>query len=109
MMGSPKEEVGHWPREVLHKVTLTKPFYIGVFECTQAQWDYVMGEENRPSRFNNDDCYATRPVEQVSYDMIRGTGAQAGAGWPTYGHVVDASSFMGKLQSKTGLTFDLPT
>jgi formylglycine-generating enzyme required for sulfatase activity len=48
-------------------------------------------------------------VEQVSYDMIRGTGAQAGAGWPSCGHAADASSFMGKLQTKTGLTFDLPT
>ncbi len=107
-MGSSEDEVGHYGSpETQHKVTLTKPFYIGVFECTQKQWEYVMGD--RPSWFNNDDYYATRPVEQVSYDMIRGTGAQAGAGWPTYGHMVDASSFMGKLQSKTGLTFDLPT
>ena len=107
-MGSPEDEVGRYGSlETQHKVTLTKPFYIGVFECTQKQWEYVMGD--RPSWFNNDDYYATRPVEYVSYNMIRGTGAQAGAGWPTYGHMVDASSFMGKLQSKTGLTFDLPT
>jgi uncharacterized repeat protein (TIGR02543 family) len=106
-MGSPEDELGRFSDEVQHKVTLTKPFYIGVFECTQKQWELVMG--NRPSYFNNEDCYPTRPVEQVSYDMIRGTGAQAGAGWPSYGHVVDASSFMGKLQAKTGLVFDLPT
>ena len=106
-MGSPKDEWGRSDYEVQHKVTLTKPFYIGVFECTQAQWKYVMGD--RPSYFNNDLYYATRPVEQVSYDMIRGTGAQAGAGWPTYGHAVDASSFMGVLRDKTGLMFDLPT
>ena len=108
-MGSPVDELGRWDDETQHRVTLTKPFYIGVFECTQAQWEYVMGEGNRPSYFNNATYYATRPVEMVSYDMIRGTGEQAGAGWPTYGHVVDAASFMGKLQSKTGLTFDLPT
>ena len=41
----------------------------------------VMGD--RPSYFNNDSCNATRPVEQVSYDMIRG--AKAGAGWPDCG------------------------
>ena len=49
------------------------------------------------------------PVECVSYNDIRGTSAKAGAGWPACGHTVDASSFKGKLQAKTGLTFDLPT
>ena len=63
----------------------------------------------KPSYFNNAAYYATRPVECVSYDMIRGTSSIAGAGWPTYGHEVDATSFMGKLQTKTGLIFDLPT
>ncbi len=105
MMGSPEDELGRSNREVQHKVTLTKPFYIGVFECTQEQWEHVMGD--RPSNFNNNDYYATRPVEAISFDMIRG--ADTGAGWPENGHAVDASSFMGKLQAKTGLVFDLPT
>ncbi|MCR4573877.1 MAG: SUMF1/EgtB/PvdO family nonheme iron enzyme [Lentisphaeria bacterium] len=105
-MGSPVDELGHWDDEVRHKVTLTKPFYIGVFECTQAQWEYVMGDRDRPSYFNNDLDYATRPVEQVSYDMIRG--ADAGANWPD-SNDVDATSFMGVLRAKTGLMFDLPT
>ena len=106
MIGSPEGELGRLNREVQHKVTLTKPFYIGVFECTQAQWEYVMGEGNRPSWFNNNDCYATRPVEQVSYDMIRGD--EQGAGWPD-SDAVDETSFMGILRDKTGLMFDLPT
>ncbi len=102
MMGSPEGELGRLNREVQHKVTLTKPFYIGVFECTQRQWELVKG--GRPSYFSND--YATRPVEQVSYDMIRG--AKAGAGWPD-SNDVDTDSFMGVLRAKTGLMFDLPT
>ena len=107
-MGSPSNEVGRYSYDMAqHQVTLTQMFYIGVFECTQRQWELVMG--NRPSYFRNNDYYATRPVEEVSYNSIRGTGTQAGAGWPTYGHAVDTSSFMGKLQEKTGLTFDLPT
>ena len=105
-MGSPTGERGRNDNEKQHKVTLTQPFYIGVFECTQAQWEYVMGEGNRPSYFNNNDYYATRPVEQVSYNMIRGT--KAGAGWPD-SDAVDETSFMGVLRAKTGLTFDLPT
>jgi len=106
-MGSPTNEVGHNSNETQHEVTITRMFYIGVFECTQRQWELVMG--TKPSYFSNATYYATRPVESVSYDMIRGTGTQAGAGWPTYGHAVDSTSFMGKLQEKTGLTFDLPT
>ncbi|MCR4575242.1 MAG: SUMF1/EgtB/PvdO family nonheme iron enzyme [Lentisphaeria bacterium] len=103
-MGCDSTEVGYTGYEFAkHQVTITQMFYIGVFECTQKQWELVMG--NNPSYYKGD-C---RPVESVSYNMIRGTGPQAGAGWPMYGHKVDATSFMGKLQEKTGLTFDLPT
>ena len=88
-----------------HRVTLTEPFYCGVFEVTQRQYELVMGE--RPGYFTNALYYATRPVERVSYDMIRGT--SAGAGWPGTS-AVDADSFIGKLRAKTGiLGFDLPT
>ena len=84
---------------------ITKPFYIGVFEVTQRQYELVM--ESRPSYFNNDSCYTTRPVEKVSYDMIRGS--SAGAGWPA-SFAVDGDSFMGRLRSKTSIDgFDLPT
>ena len=102
-MGSPDDEIGRTDFEVQHEVTLTQDYYIGVFECTQKQWELVMGDS---VAYYEGDC---RPVEQVSYDMIRGMEEQAGAGWPAYGHSVDSTSFMGKLQSKTGLTFDLPT
>ena len=108
-MGSPSNEVARYDGYDMaeRQVTITQMFYIGVFECTQRQWELVM--ENKPSYFYNITYYATRPVEQVSYNNIRGAGIRAGAGWPTYGHKVDSNSFMGKLQEKTGLTFDLPT
>ena len=98
IMGSPEDEVGRQNDETQHQVTLTQDYYIGVFECTQKQWELVMG--SIPMYNSLGDC---RPVEQVSYDMIRGSGE------PAYGHTVNASSFMGKLQEKTGLVFDLPT
>jgi formylglycine-generating enzyme required for sulfatase activity len=100
-MGSPEDELGRSSDEMQHEVTLTRGFYIGVFEMTQKQWELVMG--NNPSDYKSD----TRPVECVSYDDIRGTGL--GAGWPTGGHAVDADSFLGRLRAKTGLLFDLPT
>ena len=81
-------------------VTLTKPFYIGVFEVTQKQWELVM--ESNPSYFGGD----ALPVEKVSYNTIRGS--SNGANWPS-SSAVDSSSFMGKLRVRTGLNFDLPT
>ena len=89
----------------LHMVTLTKDFYMGVFEVTQRQWELVMG--NRPSAFSNETCYATRPVERVSYIDIRG--GEKGVTWPE-SKDVDDGSFMGVLRRKAGLSaFDLPT
>ena len=107
-MGSPEGEMGRdASKETQHKVSLGSDYFIGVFECTQRQYELVTGE--KPSYFNNAECYATRPVEYVSYDMLRGKGTEASAGWPDSGHTVDGASFMGILQAKTGLLFDLPT
>jgi formylglycine-generating enzyme required for sulfatase activity len=90
-------------------VTLTKDYYIGVFEVTQRQWYHVKGSYWSPY-FNNPDDLPFRPVDRASYDLIRGTAAQGGAGWPTNKGVY-AESFVGKLRTKTGgaLCFDLPT
>ena len=103
-MGSPENEAGRQSSEAQHEVTLTHSYYIGVFELTQRQWELVMG--NRPSAFSNTVCYATRPVERVSYNQIRG--ANLGKYWPQM-NAVDEASFMGKLRAKTGRLFDLPT
>lgn len=83
-----------------HRVTLTKPFFCGLFEVTQKQYTLIMG--SNPSKFSGD----TLPVEKVSYNMIRGS--SNGANWPL-SSAVDSSSFMGKLRARTGLDFDLPT
>ena len=80
---------------------ITKPFYCGVFEVTQKQWELVMG--SNPSQYQGD----MRPVERVSYNMIRGS--SAGSQWPA-SSAVDGSSFMGKIREKTGIVgMDLPT
>ena len=58
-----------------HQVTLTQAFYIGRYEVTQAQWTAKMG--NNPSYFVPANGYSsdtTRPVEQVSWNMIASTG-----------------------------------
>jgi formylglycine-generating enzyme required for sulfatase activity len=50
------------------KVTLTKPFYIGKHEVTQAQWQAVTGYN--PSYFKNGEESGKRPVEGVTWDDI---------------------------------------
>jgi len=75
-MGSPTTEVGRdntEGRETEHNVTLTKGFYLGKYEVTQAQYEAVMtgnsdGLNATPSNWpNNPD----RPVEKVSWDDIQ--------------------------------------
>lgn len=100
MMGSPSDELGRSNNEDRHGVVLTRPFYVGVFECTQKQYELIMG--SNPSEWKNN----THPVERVSYVNIRGS--VNGIGWPTHDQV-DANSFMGRLRSKTNMLFDLPT
>ena len=48
--------------EIPHQVTLTKPFELGVYQVTQAQYQKVMG--TNPSHFKG----PQNPVEQVSWD-----------------------------------------
>ena len=82
-----------------------KSFYIGVFEITQRQWELVTGK--RPSYYKNENCYAKRPVEKVSYDDIRGK--VKGAEYPK-SSAVDEDSFIGILRLKTKINgLDLPT
>lgn len=100
MMGSPSDEYGRNSNEYFHKVTLTKPYYIGVFPVTQRQYTLVMGAN--PSYWQGD----LRPVEKVSYVDIRG--GVNGVAWPTHNQV-DANSFMGRMRSKVNMLFDLPT
>ena len=92
--------------------TLTKEFYAGVFEVTQRQWEQIKGTGTKPGYFNNSAYYATRPVEQVSYEDIRGaSNSVPSVNWPvTDRTVVLPSSFVGLLRAKTGMSdFDLPT
>ena len=101
-MGSPANEPGRQSDETQHRVTLTKDFYLGIFEVTQAQWQNVSDDPN-PSQFTGDD---KRPVERVTYEAVRGS--LADANWPTKKEPT-SGSFMGKLSSKAGLDVDLPT
>ena len=100
MMGSPEDEYRRTDLETLHKVELTRPFYIGVFQITQKQYELINGKH--VSNFEGN----TRPVEMVSYDMIRGK--DKGSKWPLHNEI-DEDSFLAALRAKVKLDFDLPT
>ena len=85
-----------------YHVTLTKPYYIGVFEVTRKQYELVMGDV--PGYSPGD----MRPVDGIEYFMLRGSTLD-GADWPA-SSMVYSESFMGILRAKTGMSgFDLPT
>ncbi|MGL4463104.1 MAG: SUMF1/EgtB/PvdO family nonheme iron enzyme [Planctomycetia bacterium] len=69
IMGSPRSERGREDHESPVEVTLTKPFYMGVYEVTQGEWEEVMSQQN-PSHFTNVAGVDAKrlPVELVSYD-----------------------------------------
>ena len=102
MMGSPESEVGRVSNEDYHRVAISKPFYISVFEITEHQYALVMGETT----------LSLKP-KLCNYTSIRGadltSGTKTSYCWPD-SESVDTISFAGLLRAKTGITsFDLPT
>jgi formylglycine-generating enzyme required for sulfatase activity len=67
----------------VHRVYV-EGFWMGKYEVTQGQWKTIMG--SNPSNFKSGDNY---PVDTVSWD--------------------DIQIFIARLNSRTGITFRLPT
>lgn len=82
-----------------YDVTLTKPYYMGVFEITEKQFNLVTAYYDR---FSIGDKFP----QIMSWDGIRGDSAMYN--WPLV-KTVDLNSFIGRLRARTGLIFDLPT
>ena len=96
MMGSPESEEGRYKDdETQHEVTISKDYYLGVYEVTQAQYEKVMGKN--PSHFQGaivGNENADLPVDRVSWE--------------------DAVEFCKKLsdlpeEKKAGRVYRLPT
>lgn len=83
-MGTPLSESGREPQEVRHRVTLTRPFYLGRYEVTEAQWTRIM--DRNPSQFQG--CPSC-PVERVS--------------------LYDVEAFIERVNERSGGSFRLPT
>jgi len=74
-MGSPPSEADRRGDEIQHRVRITKPFYLGVYEVTQREYQNVMG--NNPSHYSPGAAGKDQvrgldtdqfPVENVSWD-----------------------------------------
>ena len=97
-MGSPTSQ--YWRKsadgETAHLVTMSRDYYIGVFEFTGYQYGRVCDSQS-PSGMT--------PKGGLSWSDLRGSDKD----WPTTGHEVGASSFIQKLRTRTGQQMDLPT
>ena len=84
-MGSTSSEADDDEQPVT-QVRISRGFWMGKYEVTQAQWQSVMG--SNPSRFTN--CGGDCPVERVSWE--------------------DVQEFIGKLNARSGgRPYRLPT
>jgi formylglycine-generating enzyme required for sulfatase activity len=84
-MGAQSYEAGCNLDEIpLHRVEITKGFWLGRYEVTQEQWQKIM--ESNPSHFKHD---KNLPVEMISW--------------------FDVEEFIKKLNSKSEEGFRLPT
>ncbi|HUX07002.1 MAG TPA: SUMF1/EgtB/PvdO family nonheme iron enzyme [Acidobacteriota bacterium] len=84
LMGAvPRDSEAAYNEVPQHKVQISAPFYIGIYEITQAQYQRVMA--TNPSRYKG----SNYPVEKVSWN--------------------DAQKFCRKLSSLTGKNYRLPT
>jgi formylglycine-generating enzyme required for sulfatase activity len=83
VMGSPAAEAGRHDDETQHRVRISRPFYLGVTEVTQAQWVALGGAVRSQAKADN------LPVAKVSWS--------------------DAVAFCRKLSQKEGHRYRLAT
>ena len=92
-MGATEEETGALDSEKpTHQVTLTKDYYIGETEVTQALWYAVMGQKPTSDGSAWESSYGlgdNYPAYRISWN--------------------DCQEFISKLNQLTGLSFRLPT
>lgn len=88
MMGATPEMKNPYDYEKpVHEVTISKDYYMGETQVTQALWQAVMGDN--PSYFKDDIMGKKHPVDSVSWN--------------------DCQEFIKKLNNLTGEQFRLPT
>ncbi len=87
--------------ETRHPVAFTNDFYIGVFEITCMQFDYI---HNTWNSYEDAATYKKwkAPVTGLTWNSARGADT-----WP--GGAPAQDSTLGRLRARTGIAFDMPT
>ena len=88
----------------LHRVVLSKDFYIGVYEYTLKQWK-AMGGSTDGRAFTTIENADLCPVSALAFDTICGQNRT----WPLSTDSLDSSTVLYKLAAASGLKIDLPT
>lgn len=70
VMGSPPKEERRSADEYLHRVHLTRPYYLSRTELTQGQWQAITGQP--PPGAEENEVDPQRPLTGVSYEQIAG-------------------------------------
>lgn len=91
-----------------HVVTLDHDYYLGVFELTQAQHRTLLYGVGTPSVFYGVEG-GWRPSDRVSYNLLRGTTGNSGAAPETNTPDPTPTSVLGRLRTRTGVEFEMPT
>jgi len=105
---------GYNANEVVHNVTLTNDYYMAVFPFTQWQWKFLTTKTPAYCDWQTGamPTGGTRPVENVSYVMIResqfdkSTAENPDYQYPNPPH---PKSALGILRRESQLPFDLPS
>jgi formylglycine-generating enzyme required for sulfatase activity len=84
-MGSPPEETGRGPEEQLHRVVISRPFWMQTTEVTQGQYEHVTGRKEWNPRYADPDL----PADDIPY--------------------ANAVAFCEALSKADGRTYRLPT
>jgi formylglycine-generating enzyme required for sulfatase activity len=69
-MGSPRAEADRESQEVQHEVAITKPFYVGVYEVTQREWQAVFGTKQQATFNSQRGGSLEHPMDGMSWPQV---------------------------------------
>jgi len=104
--GKKANTIGNIGCELRHTVLFTNDWYIGVYPVTQGQFLYLNGSGgyNQSFFYTNANFRAKRPVDNVTYDWLRGNT------WPNNLYAGAGGRINSAMRSRTGISnLDLPT
>jgi formylglycine-generating enzyme required for sulfatase activity len=105
-MGSSPEDPEGYPKEIQHRVTLTKGFYLGTCLVTQEQWAKVMGynpSEFKAGKLDIENATWDDLVEWVHLVITQPNLPVENVTWD------ECHEFLKRLSKRDGVVYRLPT